>query len=109
MNKTDFWNTNNVSTFNGYDVENGEVTLSDSEWADYLTDVHGCVVVCGQQFDSGDVLLAMDETAFRCGKNDYEAQLDSELETQLDREDSDNIEFIDGDEWDLDEDQEGEE
>jgi hypothetical protein len=50
-----------------------------------------------------------DPTAFRCGKGDYESELQSELENQLSKEDSDDIEFIDGDEWELEEEDEDEE
>jgi hypothetical protein len=109
MKLAEFWNVDNVKTFKGFDVENGEVSLSDSEYVDYLDDVYGDVQVCGMTFGSGSLLQDADPTAFRCGKGDYESELQSELETQLSKEDSDDIEFIDGDEWELEEEDEDEE
>ncbi|AXF53038.1 MAG: hypothetical protein [Caudoviricetes sp.] len=102
MNRKQFWAIENVSTFKGFDVVGGEVSVSDSEYVDYLDEIYGDVVVCGQTFGSGGLLQDADPVAFRCGKGEYEQQLDSELEEQLNREDSDDIEFIDGDEDDED-------
>jgi hypothetical protein len=99
----------NVSTFRGFDIRNGEVSLSDSEYSDYLDEIYGDVQVCGMTYGAGSTLEAIDPTAFRCGKGDYESEIQSGLEDQLSREDSDDIEFIDGDEYDLtDEDEEEE-
>lgn len=109
MKAEQFWNIDNVQSFKGFDVENGEVTLTDSEYEEILTEIYGTVQVCGQTFDSGSILVDADPTAFRCGKNEYESNLDTELRDQLDREDSDDIEFIDGDEWELDDEEEEDE
>ena len=57
------WNVSNVRSFRDYDVEGGEVSLSDSEYADVLTDIYGTVSVCGQTFDAGDALKDLDPTA----------------------------------------------
>lgn len=109
MKSEQFWNVDNVKTFKGFDVDNGEVSVSESEYVDYLDEIYGDVQVCGMTFGSGSLLQDADPTAFRCGKNDHESELQSELEDQLSKEDSDNIEFIDGDEDDLDNDDEEEE
>jgi hypothetical protein len=94
----------NVTTFQGYDVHNGEVTLSEDEYKEILNEMYGEVTVCGQTFQQGDLLEDADPTAFRCGKNDYESALQTELETQLDREDDSQIEFeIDPDDIEEDE------
>lgn len=106
MNAQQFWNIENVSTFRSFDIVNGEVSLSNSEYKDFLNEMYGSVTVCGQEFDQGDLLEDADPVAFRCGKSDYESQIQSELEEQLNREDSSDIEFIDGDEWELSEDDE---
>lgn len=106
MNAQQFWNIENVSTFRSFDIVNGEVSLSNSEYKDFLNEMYGSVTVCGQEFDHGDLLEDADPVAFRCGKSDYESQIQSELEEQLNREDSSDIEFIDGDEWELSEDDE---
>lgn len=108
MNAQEFWNIDNVSTFRGYDVRNGEVDMTDEEYVDYLDEVYGEVEVCGQPFGSGDLLRDADPVAFRCGKSDYEMQIQSELEKQLSREDSSDIDFIDGDEYELSDDEEEE-
>ena len=106
MNAQQFWNIENVSTFRSFDIVNGEVSLSNSEYKDFLNEMYGSVTVCGQEFDQCDLLEDADPVAFRCGKSDYESQIQSELEEQLNREDSTDIEFIDGDEWELSEDDE---
>ena len=108
MNKEQFWNIDNVRSFKGFDVENGELTLSESEWIEELNDVWGEVNVCGMTYGSGDILKNQDPTAFRCGKSDRESQLQSELEDQLSNEDSDNIEFYEGDEYDLEDEEDDE-
>lgn len=108
MNAQQFWNIDNVNTFRGFDVSNGEVSLSDSEYVDYLDEIYDDVQVCGMTYSAGSTLEAMDPCAFRCGKGDYESQLQSELEDQLEKEDSDGIDFIDGDEWELSEEDEDE-
>lgn len=108
MNAQQFWNIENVSTFRGFDIRDGEVSLSDSEYSDYLDEIYGDVEVCGMTYGAGRTLEGIDPTAFRCGKGDYESEIQSELEDQLSKEDSDNIEFIDGDEWELSDDDEEE-
>lgn len=106
MNAQQFWNIDNVSTFRNFDVKDGEISLSNEEYRDYLNEIYGSVDVCGQTFDQGDLLEDADPVAFRCGKSDYESMIQSELEDQLSLEDSGDIEFIDGDEWDLSDDEE---
>lgn len=98
----------NVNQFQGYDVENGEVSLSDDEYEEVLNELYGTVEVCGMTFDSGSILKDQDPTAFRCGKNDYESSIQTELEDQLSREDDSDIEFeVDPD--DIEEEDESEE
>lgn len=109
MNAQQFWNIDNVNTFRGFDVRNGEISLSNSEYRDHLNEIWGTVTVCGQEFDQGDLFEDADPTAFRCGKGDYESEIQSELEDQLNNEDSDDIDFKDGDEWDLSDDNEEDE
>ena len=106
MKTQEFWNINNVSSFRNFDVVNGEISLTENEYKEYLNDIYGSVTVCGLEFDQGDLLEDADPVAFRCGKSDYESQIQSELEDQLKCEDSSDIEFKDGDEWDLNDDEE---
>lgn len=109
MNKQEFWSVDNVSEFNGYEVVNGEVTMDDSQYVDTLNDIYGDVAVCGQTFGQGDILQELDPTAFRMGKGEEEDRLKHKLEEQLNREDSDGIVFIDGDEDELDEEEDEDE
>lgn len=108
MKAAQFWNIDNVKSFRGHDVENGEVTLSNSEYVDFLDEIYGDVQVCGMTFGSGSILESQDPTAFRCGKGDHESQIQTELEEQLENEDDSDIEFID-DELTDDDDEEEEE
>jgi hypothetical protein len=104
MKAAQFWTAENVTRFQGWDVDGGEVTLSDSEYEEILNEIYGDVEVCGYTFGSGSLLVDADPTAFRCGKNDYESGIQTELESQLEREDDSDIEF----EEELDEDEEEE-
>lgn len=109
MKTAQFWNIDNVSSFCGFAVLGGEVSLGDSEYIDHLNEIYGDVEVCGYTYGAGNVLESQDPTAFRCSKGDYESSIQSELEEQLSREDSADIEFIEGDEYELSDDEEEEE
>lgn len=106
MTKQEFWTAENVSSFNGYTVSGGEVELTNSEYEEVLNEIFGDVQVCGQSFGSGSLLVDADPTSFSCMKGDYESSLQSDLESQLGNEDSSGIEFIDGDEFELDDEEE---
>lgn len=106
MKTAQFWNIDNVSSFRGFDVRGGEVSLGESEYIDHLNEIYGDVEVCGYTYGAGDVLESQDPTALRCGKGDYESEIQSELEDQLSREDSADIEFIEGDKYELSDDEE---
>lgn len=97
------WNVDNVRTYRGYDVDSGEVSLSDDEWASWLTEVYGTVDVCGQTFDAGDAFKDLDPTAFECSKSDHEDRLQAELEQAIDNEDESDIVWNDYDPCDIDE------
>lgn len=85
----------NVSSFRGFDVIDGEVSITDEEYRDWLDEVYyEEVVICGITFTQGAALEQLDPVAFRCGKSDYEIEFQSELEEQLSREDESDIEFI---------------
>lgn len=94
----------NVVSFRGFDVIDGEVTMTDGEYADMLNDVYEDVNICGMKYAAGRALQLIDPVAFRCGKNDHESDAQSDLEEQLDNEDEDGIEF----ENDFDEEEEDE-
>lgn len=88
------FNIKNVSSFHGYDVVDGEVSMTDEEYADMLNDVYEDVNICGYKYSAGDALKEVDPTAFRCGKNDHESDIQSDLEQQLENEDESDIDFI---------------
>lgn len=93
------FNVDNVTKFKGYDVDGGEVTLTEGEYIDQLDECYDEVSVCGMDYSAGRVLCEVDPVAFRCAKGEYESELQSELERQLDREDESDIEFeVDPDE-----------
>ena len=106
MKKQAFWNIENVSSFRGFDVIDGEISLSDAEYSEYLDEVYGDIAICGMSYSAGVALKNIDPVAFRCGKSDDESEIQSELEDQLEKEDRSDIEFIDGDEDELEEDEE---
>ena len=83
----------NVVSFRGFDVIDGEVTLSIDEYQDFLDEVYEEVNICGNTYSAGHALQQLDPVAFRCGKADYESEIQAELESQLEDEDGDGIEF----------------
>lgn len=85
--------TENVVKFHGHDVENGEVSVSNEAYVDFLNEIYGDVQVCGNIYSSGDLLEAQDPVAFRCGKNDWESELQAEMEEMLESEDTSFMEF----------------
>lgn len=85
--------TANVVKFHGHDVENGEVSVSNEAYVDFLNEIYGDVQVCGNTYGSGDLLEAQDPVAFRCGKGDWESELQAEMEEMLESEDTSFMEF----------------
>lgn len=93
------FNVKNVTSFQGYDVEHGCVTLTNNEYLAIINSEWEEVEVCGRTFRSGDVLLAMDETAFDQMKGEHEDYLQTELESVLSMERETDICFeVDPDE-----------
>lgn len=88
-------NIQNVDAFRGFNVVNGNVNISESDYADYIDEVHEAVVVAGILFDASEVLEACDPVAFRCGLNNYESEIQTELEEAIDNEDDSEIEWLD--------------
>lgn len=88
-------NIQNVDTFRGFNVVNGAVDVSTSEYQDMLNDVHGDVTICGMTYGQGDALEALDPVAFRCGLGDYESDVQAELEEALESGDDSDIEWMD--------------
>lgn len=105
--RAEAFTTDNVNQFQGWNVENGEVSLSEAEYIEILNELYGDVSVCGMTYGSGSILVDQDPTAFRCMKGDHESHIQTELEEQLEREDDSDIEFeVHPDEIDEEEDEE---
>ena len=88
-------NIKNVDTFRGFNVVNGQVDISNSEYMEFLSEVYEPVIICGMEYDAGRALEAIDPIAFRCGLNDYESEIQSELEDAIESEDDSGIEWMD--------------
>lgn len=91
--RAEAFTTANVVKFHGHDVENGEVSVSNEAYVDFLNEIYGDVQVCGNTYGSGDLLEAQDPVAFRCGKSDWESELQVEMEELLESEDASFMEF----------------
>lgn len=89
-------NIKNVDTFRGFNVVNGQVDVSESEYVDYLDELYpDSVTVCGMEFTQSRILQELDSVAFRCGLGDYESEIQSELEEAIENEDDSDIEWLD--------------
>lgn len=85
----------NVDTFRGFNVVNGQVDVSESEYCDYIDECYEAVQVAGITFDASKVLQECDPVAFRCGLGDYESEIQAELEEAIENEDDSEIEWLD--------------
>jgi hypothetical protein len=94
MKAAQFWNVQNVKSFRGCDVVNGEIDLSDSEYAEIVDELYGPVTVMGMSYNQSTIIMELDHIAWSCAKRDHENYLQSELEDQLDNEDENDIEFF---------------
>lgn len=91
------FNINNVSSFRGFSVINGQIDVSDSEYVDYLDEIYPeDVTICGMSMSQARILKECDPVAFRCGLGDYESELQSELEEAIENEDDSEIEWEEG-------------
>ena len=90
------FNIQDVTFFRGHTVTNGQIDISESEYADYLDECYPTVEVAGLTFDASRIIQECDPTAFRCGLGDYESEIQSELEEAIDNEDDSEIEWEDG-------------
>lgn len=90
------FNINNVTFFRGFTVTNGQVDISESEYADYIDEFYPTVEVAGLTFDASRIILKCDPVAFRCGLGDYESEIQSELEEAIDNEDESEIDWEEG-------------
>ena len=86
----------NVTFFRGFDVRNGQIDITESEYEDFLNEAYDAVEICGMSYDSGRALRLLDPVTFRCSLGDYESEIQSELEYAIDSEDDSDIEWEDG-------------
>ena len=57
-----------------------ERELTEEEYDEMLDDVYGEVNIAGFTYNTSDALKELDPTAYRCGKIDYESDLDRQWE-----------------------------
>lgn len=50
-----------------------EYEMTDEEYSDLLTEIHGTIDVCGHKHDAGWLLKQIDPIGFRVGKSDHES------------------------------------
>lgn len=86
-------NIQNVKTFRGFTVNNGQVDISKDEYMEFLDNVYGEVTICGMTYSAGAALEACDPVAFSVGLGDYESEIQSELEEAIENEDDSEIEW----------------
>ena len=86
-------NIQNVASFRGFTVTNGQVDISDSEYMEFLDEVYGDVTICSMTYSAGAALEACDPVAFRVGLGDYESEIQAELEEAIENEDDSEIEW----------------
>lgn len=103
------WNIGNVVSFNGYDVDNGNVKMTDEEYESFLDDIYPQVEVAGHSWGAGGVLKEMCPYDFDMGKSEEESRIQDELQDQLDKEKESGITFGEYDPCDINEDDEEDE
>ena len=57
-------------------IETFEYEVSEAEFDEFLNDVEESVMIYGIEFLPSDILKSCDPVAYRCAKNDYEANYD---------------------------------
>lgn len=75
MKREEFWAVENVETFRGHDVVNGEVDVSDDAYGDRIDEIYPTVEVAGIHFNPSRIIQELDPVAWRCGKGDWESEL----------------------------------
>lgn len=93
----------NVDTFRGMDVSNGEI--DDYAAYDESLDSEGTVTVAGMEFYPSRILEELDPVAYRCGYNDWVDSDQCDLEDAIENEDYSEIEWIEEPEDEDDEDE----
>lgn len=82
----------NVATFRGMDVTNGEIDAYDAY--DESLDSEGAISVAGCEFYPSRILEELDPVAYRCGYNDWVDSDQCDLENAIENEDYSEIEWI---------------
>lgn len=57
--------------------------MEDCYYDEMLNEVYGEVNICGYTYNAADALYRLDETAYRCGKNDYYDSLASDIGDEI--------------------------
>ena len=82
----------NVATFRGMNVTNGEI--DDYDAYDEMLDSEGTVSVAGYDFYPSRILEELDPVAYRCGYNDWMDPEQCDLEDAIENEDYSDIVWI---------------
>ena len=82
----------NVATFRGMNVSNGEI--DDYDAYDESLDSEGTVTVAGMEFYPSHILKELDPVAYSCGYSDWVDSDQCDLEDALENEDYSEIEWI---------------
>ena len=80
-------NIQNVASFRGFTVNNGQVDISSDEYMEFLDEIYEEVTICGMTYSAGSALEAVDPVAFLVGLGDYESEIQAEQEEALENED----------------------
>lgn len=75
-----------------YIVEN----MDDDVYDEMLDECYGDIEICGYSYSASLALYRVDETAYRCGRNDYFDGLRPDILDELDNMDSDDTTTIYG-------------
>ena len=85
-----------AESWNGYDVQGGEIVVHRDEYMHLLDEVHCEVEICGYLYSAGRALEAIDPVAFNCSKSDYEDSLTTDMQDAIESGDFSDFEFSDG-------------
>ena len=76
-----------------YILENAGKDFED-EYDDKLDECYGEIEICGYSYSASLALYRTDETAYRCGMNDYQDSRAEDIKAELESmEDGDELEF----------------
>lgn len=91
---SNLYTIDNVATFRGHEVCNGELQADGLMFEEYLDEKMGVVDVGPYEYRASSVLREIDRPAYDQEKNNYEDWLTDELNEALLHEDGSDIEWV---------------